>query len=208
MLLPGIAKSRKKGGPTISLQKLIQRTKMSSFLNTVKSGLSGSLDDKAKDARKVLDEKPIHAIKSHAKSGAVGGTLAPLLDVAGTTLEAGLTAPRGQRLQSMGRSLKDTQVGTIARQATGGALFGASTDVAKNQVERAAARTFLDKYEKRASLPMPKPPTANAGEGVAKSTGLFKGVATVNSLKPPGPAMSSVTMNPRKQLRHAMTPKV
>lgn len=56
------------------------------------------------------------------------------------------------------------------------------------------------------SAPKPKPVSMAASAAKAQKNGRFGGMATTNSLKPPGVAASNQVVNPSKGLRSAMTP--
>lgn len=56
------------------------------------------------------------------------------------------------------------------------------------------------------SAPMPKPVGMARSAQKAQNNGRFGGMATTNSLKPPGVAASNQVVNPSKNLRSAMTP--
>lgn len=56
------------------------------------------------------------------------------------------------------------------------------------------------------SAPQPKPVTMARSAQQAQNNGRFGGMATSNSLKPPGVAASNQVVNPNKSLRSAMKP--
>lgn len=76
------------------------------------------------------------------------------------------------------------------------------------KMEKSAAFFFMaQKVAAAFGLPkVPKPgaPRINAPSKPSIGVGRFDGVATNNSLKPPGPAASAQAVNPRKSVTNAM----
>ncbi len=85
----------------------------------------------------------------------------------------------------------------------------------KEQKTKAAAEALVELCKNAFAAPrsqapaVPAPPTPKASlseraGNTAQKAGRFKGMASASSLKPPGPAVSKVTINPRRNITQAI----
>lgn len=73
--------------------------------------------------------------------------------------------------------------------------------------EKVATEAFIEMAKTAFGIPnppKPKPSVSAAAGAKAETVGRFKGTATENSLKPPGPAVSKLAINPRRSIPQAI----
>ena len=142
-MLQGLGKSRK-GSPSIGLEQLIHKTKMSAF---VKAAVSA---DEALDAAKMLSVDKKTRVRRYAESGAIGGAAYPVISAAGEVAGA-LAGPKGQRLQhAASAARKAFSRPEVAKSVTRGVLGGGGIQAIREGVEIGKAKKtvkgFLDQH--------------------------------------------------------------
>lgn len=161
----GLAKSRK-GSPPISLQTLIDRTKMSAFADELQMSAFGGEKvaaapprvterdvQKAQivEAKKVLSESPTEQLKGHLAAGVLSGALAPGIQGMRRAIEHGVDAPRGSRAAAALKGWKNTSKGGVAGAAATGMLTAAAISAGRRGLLAQKAKDTVEDLHKKAS---------------------------------------------------------
>jgi len=139
----GLGKSRS-GSPPISLAKLIEKTKMSSFAEAVKQAVSA---DEALDAAKMLSVDKKTRIRRYAEGGAIGGAAYPLVNAAGEAAGALAGHSSSGKVRAVGSALqKSFKRPELARNVTRGALGGGGVQAIRDGVELGRAQKTVQNF--------------------------------------------------------------
>lgn len=167
-LVRGLSKTRT-GRPPISLQGLIEKSRLSGFSDRIKKAVS---EYEALDAAKRLSEGRKSRLRRYAEGGAIGGMANPVLRAVGRGVEAAVNAPTGSRVGKAVAAIRGTTRGELARHLTEGALAGGGVQAIREGVELGRAKKtvkqFIDNHT-------PHPGTTiSRGGNVVKATALAR----------------------------------
>lgn len=212
----GISKTRK-GKIPAKLHTLISRSKKANLID----------DEIALDAAKALSKDTKTRVRRYAENSALSGVAAPLITGTARGVKGLLDAKQGRWREAV-KGIKDTTRGGLASDAVRGAMTGAVLTGGRDQLELHHARNTVKDYLRQhgvktafinkvaAAFGMPKlptpgmprlPTTSAAAAGKPQNVAQFKGMASNNSMKPPGTSFASQTVNPRRSVTSAMSPK-
>lgn len=200
------------------MQTLIERAskavKKAAFLHALEEELlklAVSEDEALAAADTLSQHRPVSRYLTSAGLGAVA---VPTTKAIGRAVEGGLAAAPGQRAAGALKAVLTRTGPELAREVTEGALGGGAVRAVGEGLDVARARHTALKFlrdrqqpeQKAAALVNPAVVTdAAASAARAGSVGRFKGLATTNSLKPPGPVSTGV-INPRQSIKSSVTP--
>lgn len=141
-LIKGLGKSRA-GAPSIGLQRLIEKTKMAAFSDTVKQAVS---EDEALDAAKMLSVDKKTRLRRYAEGGAIGGVAYPGIAAAGEA--AGALASHGPgKLRAAGAAVRATlKRPDLAKSVTRGVLGGGGVQAIREGVELGRAKKTVSNF--------------------------------------------------------------
>lgn len=198
------------------MQTLVDRARMLKPKTAMLRGFMAELeklavvsDTEALSAADTLSEH--RPFSRYLSSAALGAAAVPATKAVGRAVEAGLGAPRGQRLARAGKAMLAATGPELGKQLAEGAVGGGVVRAVGEGMDVARARqtalAFLRQQEaKEAAMVNPVAVTSEAGSSaaLASTVGRFKGMATANSLKPPGPANPGV-VDPRRSIKSSIT---